>query len=144
MNRLRITCRELCLLVFVFSLCPGSYADFSPSDHMITTSADGARSVYAADLDGDGDIDVLSASYTVLGQHDHGKVAWYENNGSGQFGSQQVITTAADQPTSVYAGDLDGDGDLDVLSASYFDDKIAWYRNDCEGRSETVAPGGAA
>jgi len=25
--------------------------------------------------------------------------------------------------------DLDGDGDADVLSASYFDDKIAWYEN---------------
>ncbi|MEX0641918.1 MAG: FG-GAP-like repeat-containing protein [Pirellulales bacterium] len=24
----------------------------------------------------------------------------------------------------------DGDGDLDVLSASYFDDTIAWYEND--------------
>jgi len=24
---------------------------------------------------------------------------------------------------------LDGDGDMDVLSASYFDDKIAWYEN---------------
>ena len=28
---------------------------------------------------------------------------------------------------SVYATDLDGDGDQDVLSASYNDDKIAWY-----------------
>ena len=45
------------------------------------------------------------------------------------FGSQQVITTAAARPHSVYAADLDGDGDLDVLSASYDDDKIAWYEN---------------
>ena len=25
---------------------------------------------------------------------------------------------------------MDGDGDIDVLSASYRDDKIAWYEND--------------
>ena len=25
---------------------------------------------------------------------------------------------------------MDGDGDLDVLSASAYDDKIAWYEND--------------
>ena len=31
---------------------------------------------------------------------------------------------------SVYAVDLDGDGDIDVLSASYVDAKIAWYEND--------------
>ena len=40
---------------------------------MIKKGVHGANSVYAADLDGDGDMDVLSASY-----HDH-KIAWYEN-----------------------------------------------------------------
>ena len=45
------------------------------------------------------------------------------------FGPQQVITTAADAAVSVYAVDLDGDGDADVLSASQIDDKIAWYEN---------------
>ena len=29
----------------------------------------------------------------------------------------------------MFAADVDGDGDLDVLSASYDDDKIAWYEN---------------
>ncbi len=33
------------------------------------------------------------------------------------------------EPRSVYAIDLDGDGIVDVLSASSYDDKIAWYEN---------------
>ena len=55
--------------------------------------ANGARSVYAADLDGDGDADVLSAS-----RFDD-KIAWYENtDGKGAFGNQQVIAiTNADR-----------------------------------------------
>jgi len=92
--------------------------------HVITTNADCAESVYAADVDGDGDIDVLSASYMDA------KVAWYENDGSSPPAfTDHVITTAAVGAVSVYAADMDGDGDLDVLSASSWDDKIAWYEN---------------
>ena len=43
--------------------------------------------------------------------------------------TQQVITTLTDEPRSVFAADLDGDGDQDVLSASERDNKIAWYEN---------------
>ena len=94
------------------------------SQRVITTDADRAISVYAVDLDGDGDADVLSASH-----RDH-KIAWYENLGGGSFSSQRVITTTdASGAWSVHAADLDGDGDADVLSASYYDDKIAWYEN---------------
>jgi hypothetical protein len=96
---------------------------FGPQQ-VIPTSSGSALSVYAADLDGDGDPDVLSASYS--GNY----LAWYENvDGLGEFGPQQVIPTWAPGAYSVFAADLDGDGDLDVLSASSRDDKIAWYEN---------------
>ena len=68
-------------------------------------------------------MDVLSAS----GQDD--KVAWYENNGSGGFGSQIVISNTTGFAYSVYAADLDGDGDLDVPIAAYQGDKIEWFEN---------------
>ena len=94
------------------------------SQQIISTDADLAKSVFSTDLDGDGDMDVLSASY-----YDD-KIAWYENvDGEGTFGSQQIISTDADSATSVFAVDIDSDGDMDVLSASSGDDKIAWYKN---------------
>ncbi len=90
----------------------------------ITMAADGAHSVYAADLDADGRIDVLSAS------HIDDKVAWYKNGGGSPLTwTAYTITTAADYAYSVFAVDLDADGRIDVLSASYNDDKVAWYRN---------------
>ncbi len=96
---------------------------FGPQQ-IITTSADDARFVFGADLDGDGDYDVLSAS------NGDDKIAWYENtDGVGTFGSQQIITTSADGAWSVFSADLDCDGDYDILSASRYDDKIAWYEN---------------
>lgn len=47
----------------------------------------------------------------------------------GKFGPGQPITTSASSAHGVYATDLDGDGDVDVLSASEDDDTIAWYEN---------------
>ena len=57
-------------------------------------------------------------------------MAWYENLGGGAFGDQEVITTDAWGAKSVYAADLDGDGDMDVLSASEDDAMVAWYELD--------------
>ena len=96
------------LIIFVPYLILGQ---ISFTAHDITTSSDLAYSVYAFDLDGDGDMDVLSAS-----QYDD-KIAWYENYGSESFTTHN-ITTSADGARYVHPVDLDGDGDIDVLSAS--------------------------
>lgn len=48
---------------------------------------------------------------------------------SGAFSAQRVIATDAGSARSVHAADLDGDGDTDVLSASWYDGKIAWHEN---------------
>ena len=91
---------------------------------VISSNVEFALAVYAADIDGDGDNDVLSAS----GGDD--KIAWYENvNGLGSFGAQQIITTEALFAQDVFPSDIDNDGDLDVFSASRNDDKLAWYEN---------------
>ena len=103
--------------------------DASWTARTITTGADRARSVYAADVDGDGDLDALSASF------DDDTIAWYENADLDSDGvpdaswTARPITTSADGAISVFAGDVDSDGDLDVLSASYYGNEIAWYEN---------------
>jgi VCBS repeat-containing protein len=92
-------------------------------ENIISAVANGALSVFAADVDGDGDTDVLSASFA------DDKISWYENDGSENF-TAHTISTDADKVYSVFAADVDGDGDIDVLSASHNDDTIAWYEND--------------
>ena len=104
------------------------------TERVIATNADWPRSVFAADLDGDGDTDVLSASGT------DDKIAWYENDGGTPPSfTGRIISTTADEAWSVFAADVDGDGDTDVLSASRKDDKIAWY--EAQLGSATLSPG---
>ncbi len=93
-------------------------------DIVLSNQTDGITSIFAADLDNDDDIDVLSSSFQ------DGKIAWYENlDGFGDFGLQQIITTNTIGTRHVFAADVDNDTDIDVFSASQNDDKIAWYEN---------------
>ena len=91
----------------------------------ISTTADGARNVFVADIDSDGDLDIVSAS------HDDDTIAWYENDGNSDPSfTKNVISTSADGARGVHIADIDSDGDLDIVSASRIDNKIAWYEND--------------
>jgi hypothetical protein len=97
---------------------------FGTKHTILTGPGSVARSVYASDIDGDGDIDILSASYV------DNTITWYENTDShGTFVNQHVITTHTQGPYAAYPADMDGDGDIDVVSASSKDNTIAWYEN---------------
>jgi hypothetical protein len=87
-------------------------------------SFDGAFFVSAADVDGDGDLDVLGAAV------DGDAIAWWENtSGDGTTWTEHAVDGAFDGAASVYATDIDGDGDLDVLGAAYYDSTVAWWEN---------------
>ncbi|MBH31947.1 MAG: hypothetical protein CMG71_08215 [Candidatus Marinimicrobia bacterium] len=80
--------------------------------------------LYVIDLDGDGHKDILSAS------DGNDEVAWHKNSGTNPITwTKHVISSSAQGARSVYAINMDGDGDIDVLSASPNDGKIAWYEN---------------
>lgn len=90
---------------------------------IISTNADQALTVHAIDIDGDGDLDVISGSQADA------KIAWYENDGLGSFGAQQIISTNATSVHDVYGTDIDGDGDMDVLAALFGSNNVVWYEN---------------
>jgi len=92
---------------------------------VITTTTDSPHSVIAADVDNDGDLDVFSASWN------DDKIAWYENlDGQGGFGSQQIISSSVDGAFSIYASDIDGDNDLDVIASASAGDKVYLFKNE--------------
>ena len=80
----------LLLVSIVIATCSGCVF----TERIVTTIADGARGVFVTDVDGDGDVDALSAS-----AYDD-TIAWYENDGSQSF-AERVITAAAIEARSV-------------------------------------------
>ena len=74
--------------------------------------------LFAEDLDGDGDLDVIAGSASL------GAVLLYRNGdksggGDGTSWTQVEIDPSINDPRSVHAADMDGDGDMDVLSTSF-------------------------
>ncbi|MAO10297.1 MAG: hypothetical protein CMC07_05285 [Flavobacteriaceae bacterium] len=94
------------------------------SQRIISTSLDWPIFAFIADIDNDNDIDIVSHSY------DGNNIAWFENlNGQGNFSNLKIISTDVINPIKVFCEDMDMDGDLDVISVSVTDNKIAWYEN---------------
>ena len=105
----------------IFLVLINSYGQISFQNYIVSDTTGGVTSVFASDLDGDGDLDILSAS-------SNDTIGWYENvDGQGNFGVQRLIAIVNDG-RSVFAQDLNGDGKIDVLSASINDNKNSLVR----------------
>ncbi len=110
------------------------------SERKIIATAEQSTTVFAIDLDRDNDVDV------VWGNPIANAIKWAENtDGAGTFGAKQTIVSGNDfrDPEMVRAGDLDGDGDNDVvvsiewLSTAQPEDRVLWIEN----TTDPLAPG---
>lgn len=94
--------------------------------HTIGTNAWGTTSVVPADVDRDGDLDVLTA--TVYASTT--RLVWYETRDGGQVFEAHHLPITIDEPINVFAADMDGDSDIDILAAFHAGNAVAWYEND--------------
>ena len=87
---------------------------------------------HAIDMDGDGDPDVVMASGFAANLAPSeiaaiiGRLAWYENIDNGKIWKRHVIQEPLPFAFEAFARDLDGDGDVDVVTTAK---DLSWYEN---------------
>ena len=90
----------------------------------------GPVSVTAADVNGDGRLDLICVNYGATG---NGKtLSVLTNNGSGVFGSNATLNVGTG-PMSVIAADINGDGRPDLICANYGNNTLTVLTNNGGG-----------
>jgi len=93
-------------------------------------------SIRTADVNLDGAIDVLASTVGT-----NAGVAWYRNNGSGGGWTAETISAELNETVVGSVGDVDRDGDNDVLiAATAPGDTLAWYRRETSGWTRLTIP----
>jgi hypothetical protein len=83
-------------------------------------------SIFAADFDNDGDIDLASSDFA------YSKVTVLLNNGNGTF-SGRIDYGAGYRPIKIFGSDLDSDGDIDLMTTNRYDNNISVLLNNGNG-----------
>ena len=67
---------------------------------------------------------------TLLVAHLTDKLSWYENLGDLNFTVHDIAFQVAMKPLLVFSSDMDGDGDMDIVTTDRSTNQVAMYLND--------------
>ncbi|MBL4631175.1 MAG: VCBS repeat-containing protein, partial [Paraglaciecola sp.] len=114
----------------------GTFADGTDISS-VTDDIEYTNSLTTADIDGDGDLDVLAGN----GDGFFGNAnRVYLNNGDGTFATGAEISIDTNRTYSLITADIDGDGDMDVLAGNgdgFFGNANRVYLNNGDGTFAT-------
>lgn len=132
----------LCALILEPALAQ-QFVDETSTLFPTPAATDYSNQVTIGDLDGDGDLDLIFANgggFSSPGSAEPVRI--YTNDGSGVFTDESVARLGfSGLVRGAELGDIDGDGDLDLILAQDFDRQPALFTNDGNGFFSNVTAG---
>jgi hypothetical protein len=103
------------------------------TEHTIATVV-GPMSLDVADMDGDGDLDVIAGEHN-LKDPASAKLYIFENmDGKGKAWTPHLVYVGDEHHDGAVLADIDGDGDLDIISIGWSHGRVLLYENKAIGR----------
>jgi len=109
---------------------------FSVPEAITTLPGDnnGGPAVALADVNGDGKLDVLAASWAGYG------VAVFLGHGDGTFGAEADYPVASGYANSIAVGDFNGDGKIDIVTSDPFGSIVSILLGNGDGSFQAPVP----
>ncbi|BAO77501.1 T9SS type A sorting domain-containing protein [Winogradskyella sp. PG-2] len=102
----------------------------------ITNTLINIGGIKLVDLNSDGDVDILAGGFGSYAGGTYGvgsKLVWFAGDGTGGFGTEQLITDAYDGLSGLFVGTIDTGATPDISITSSVDNEVLWFSNDGTG-----------
>jgi FG-GAP-like repeat/FG-GAP repeat len=99
------------------------------TEHVISQNVVGPMSLDVADLDADGDRDVIVGEHNLANPASARLFIFEDTNGRGASWTRHTVYTGDEHHDGARIADMDGDGDLDIVSIGWGHKSVLLYEN---------------
>ena len=128
--------KKFLLIMFTYLIGAVCYSQTVFSEPHIIDSNTGNEpyEIESGDLDNDGDIDLVMATYDYNGgTPNQDYIKWYANDGAGNFTLQTTVSSTIQWVDGLAVADLDGQNGDDIIATSVNQNKLVYFPSDGAG-----------
>ena len=123
------------LLFYLISICSSlilnSQTTFAALQNIDSNTGDDPYEIASGDLDDDGFVDLVIATYFYNGgtpAQDY--IKWYKNDGNGNFTLQSTVSSSIRWVDGLFIANIDGQNGNDIVATSTNQNKLVYFPSD--------------